>query len=217
MLDKQNVAGKPLAMGLDSGSPAFQLPTALSEVVAQKTGGTLKNAFLTFPCAVVDAKAAIDFKMTDKTTVSIPLLDFVMSKLDNDKTCKLAVQFGGKLPAGQNAPASSCRQFMINLNTLTHLVLHHADLWIGGHFLRRALVVYDPDNSNMYVARGADCGSSLVAIDGNMPTDVVLGKCPEEAPDFGGQGDKSPSPVPPVNAADVQVIAEPRVDKETNV
>lgn len=89
-------------MGLDSGAPAFQVSVTLAKTVAQKTGGTFKGPFLHFPCDVVDAKAAIDFKMTDSTTVSVPLLDFVMGKIDNDKTCKLAVQFGGKVPAGKN-------------------------------------------------------------------------------------------------------------------
>lgn len=43
------------------------------------------------------------------------------------------------------------------------------------------MVVYNPENASMHVARGADCGSSLIAIEGKMPDDVV-GKCNAEAP-----------------------------------
>ncbi|KAK2592408.1 hypothetical protein QQS21_009891 [Conoideocrella luteorostrata] len=50
------------------------------------------------------------------------------------------------------------------------------DLWIGGHFLRRSLVVFDPDESSIWIARGADCGSSAVAIDDKVPSNV-LGRC----------------------------------------
>lgn len=48
--------------------------------------------------------------------------------------------------------------------------------------MRRSMVIYDPENASMYVARGADCGSSLVAIEGKMP-DGVVGMCNTEAPD----------------------------------
>lgn len=98
---------------------------------------------------------------------------------------------------------------------LTFFAFCFLDLWIGGHFLRRSLVVYDPDNSSIYIARGADCGSSLVAIDGNMPADVVVGKCKEEAPDFDAPADKAPSTVPALDEADIRVFTEPRVDEET--
>ncbi|KAG8408308.1 hypothetical protein J3459_017913 [Metarhizium acridum] len=156
LLGKQGNSGKTLTMGLDSGAPALQVSMDVAKNFADGMGGAWKSLgrIMEFPCDAVDAKASIDFKMSDKTTVSIPLLDLVTSRLDNGKTCQLAVQ-AGKSPA---------------------------DLWTGGHFLRRSTVVYDPDNASMYVARGADCGSSLVAIDGKMP-DNVVGKCNAEVPD----------------------------------
>lgn len=66
------------------------------------------------------------------------------------------------------------------------------DLWIGGHFLRRPYVVYDPDNSNIYVARGADCGSNLVPINGTM-SDGVIGKCDWETPTVDAPVDQAPT------------------------
>ncbi|KAF5128670.1 hypothetical protein E5D57_009614 [Metarhizium anisopliae] len=170
--------GKPLTMGIDSGSPALGVSTGLGRLLMERTGAKFKlnPRVLEFGCDVVDAKASFDFKMSDKTVVSIPLSDLLRSRIDNGKTCQLAVQpFGGP-----------------------------ADLWIGGHFLRRALVVYDPDNKNVYVARGADCGWNLVAINGKMPDDAVIGECKEEAPDSNAPTDEPPNTTPVLEEGDIR-------------
>ncbi|EFY96981.1 peptidase A1family protein [Metarhizium robertsii] len=180
VLDKGDLEnGKPLTMGIDSGAPAFGVSGALGRLLMPRTGANfkLKPRVLEFGCDVVDAKASFDFKMSDKTVISIPLSDLLWSRIDNGKTCQLAVQ-------GWNGDA--------------------ADLWIGGHFLRRSLVVYDPDNKNVYVARGADCGSNLVAIDGKMPDDAVIGECKEEAPDSNAPTDEPPNTTPVLEEADIR-------------
>ncbi|KAM3449599.1 hypothetical protein MY3296_006819 [Beauveria thailandica] len=145
-------ASRPLSMGIDSGSPALALKDDLFKIVEDKLQAKPSTNPLEVACDIVDAGATLDFKMTDSTTVSVPLGDMVLKKVDSDKNCVIGIQ-----------------------NTRVS-----ADLWIGGHFLRRSLVVYDPDDSCIYVGRGADCGSSVVAIDGKMPTDAVKGKCSEE-------------------------------------
>ncbi|KJK76295.1 hypothetical protein H634G_08355 [Metarhizium anisopliae BRIP 53293] len=178
-MDKGDIEnGKPLTMGIDSGSPALGVSMALGRLLMERTGAKFKlnPRVLEFGCDVVDAKASFDFKMSDKTVVSIPLSDFLRSRIDDGKTCQLAVQpFEGP-----------------------------ADLWIGGHFLRRALVVYDPDNKNVYVARGADCGSNLVAIDGKMPDNAVIGECKEEAPVSNAPTDEPPNTQPVLTEDDIR-------------
>lgn len=106
VLDTQDNSGKVLTMGLDSGAPALQVSMNLARIFADRTGGAWKNLGrrLEFPCDVVDAKASIDFKMSDSTIVSIPLLDFVTSRVDSGRTCQLAVQ-SGNAPAGEKAPS----------------------------------------------------------------------------------------------------------------
>jgi hypothetical protein len=69
--------------------------------------------------------------------------------------------------------------------------LHHLDLWVGVQYLRRSFVVYDPDQSSIFVARGADCGSNLVAIDGAMPEGVV-GQCDAETPEVDPPAEDAP-------------------------
>lgn len=103
MLDGQSGKGQSLTMGLDSGAPALQVPVGLSKIVQAKLGGKFsKQRLLEIGCDVVDAKASIDFKMTDNTTIPIPLRDFVMGRLNNGKTCRLALQFGSGVPAGKD-------------------------------------------------------------------------------------------------------------------
>ncbi|KID84321.1 secreted aspartic proteinase [Metarhizium guizhouense ARSEF 977] len=179
VMDKGDlVNGEPLTMGIDSGAPAFGVSIALGRLLMDRTGAKFKlyPGVLEFGCDVVDAKASFDFKMSNKTVISIPLSDLLRSRIDNGKTCQLAVQPHGRA----------------------------ADLWIGGHFLRRSLVVYDPDNKNVYVARGADCGSNLVAIDGKMPDDAVIGECKEEAPDSNAPTDEPPNTTPVLEEIDIR-------------
>ncbi|OAA70605.1 candidapepsin-4 precursor [Cordyceps fumosorosea ARSEF 2679] len=131
VLDDQSIK-KPLTIGIDSGWPALVLKSSLYKIVQGKLKATPGSfAQMRVSCDLVSANSSLDFKMTDSTTVSVPLGDMLLRK-------------------------------------------------IGGHFLRRLLVVYDPDASCVYVARGADCGMSIVAIDGKMPTDAVKGKCNEQ-------------------------------------
>lgn len=47
----------------------------------------------------------------------------------------------------------------------------------------------------MYVARGADCGSTVVAIDGTIP-DNVTGKCAREEPEADQPPPAAPGSVP---------------------
>jgi hypothetical protein len=86
--------GKPLTMGIDSGSPAFGVSMALGRLLMDRTGAKFKfdPRVLEFGCDVVDAKASFDFKMSNKTVISIPLSDLLRSRIDNGKTCQLAVQ-----------------------------------------------------------------------------------------------------------------------------
>lgn len=49
-------------------------------------------------------------------------------------------------------------------------------IWIGGHFLRRSFVVFDPDEKALHIARGADCGSTMMPINGPL-SDEIVGKC----------------------------------------
>lgn len=93
MLDKQDNSGKVLTIGLDSGAPALQVSINIARIFADRTGAAWKRLgrLLKFPCDVINAKALIDFKMSDNTIVSIPLLDFVTSRIDSGKTCQLAV------------------------------------------------------------------------------------------------------------------------------
>lgn len=120
-MDKGDIEnGKPLTMGIDSGSPALGVSMALGRLLMERTGAKFKlnPRVLEFGCDVVDAKASFDFKMSDKTVISIPLSDFLRSRIDNDKTCQLAVQpFEG--PAGEKTPVLLGRMKL----TLTLLVL----------------------------------------------------------------------------------------------
>lgn len=54
------------------------------------------------------------------------------------------------------------------------------DAWIGGHFLRRSYVVFDPDRRSVYIGDGADCGSKLVAAENGVPA-KLKGDCESQA------------------------------------
>ncbi|KAM3539400.1 hypothetical protein ARSEF1564_007692 [Beauveria bassiana] len=151
VLDNQTTS-RDLSLGIDSGAPGLGLEDDLFEMLEAKLQAKPSSPLLTVPCDLVDAGASLHFKMTDRTIVSVPLADMLHRKVDSDKNCILALQKSAS----------------------------ESDLWIGGHFLRRSFVLFDPDDKSVYVARGADCGSSIVAIDGKMPTDAVKGKCSEE-------------------------------------
>ncbi|EGX92128.1 candidapepsin-4 precursor [Cordyceps militaris CM01] len=186
VLDDQSIK-KPLTIGIDSGSPALALKSTLLTIIQDKLQGKLTGGLLQVGCDVVDANAQLDFNMSDSTTISVPLSDMVIKKIDNDKNCLLAIQANDQVPA---------------------------ELWIGGHFLRRSLVVYDPDDSCIYVARGADCGTSLVAIDGKMPAAAVKGKCSEEAvvaekPDAGAAAS-----IAALTPDQLSALLDPRIDVE---
>lgn len=101
LLDQQNVQGQPLSIGLDSGAPGVQLSMGLFKDVMNKLGAGVQQQLMTVDCAVVDSKAALDFKMTDSTTISVLLADLVFARLDNGKRCQLVIHPGGRT-AGKN-------------------------------------------------------------------------------------------------------------------
>ncbi|KAM3425898.1 hypothetical protein NHJ13734_009828 [Beauveria thailandica] len=164
------IASRPLSMGIDSGSPALALKDDLFEIVKDKLQAKPSTNPLEVACDIVDAGATLDFKMTDSTTVSVPLGDMVLKKVDN--------------------------------------------LCIGGHFLRRSLVVYDPDDSSIYVGRGADCGSSVVAIDGKMPTDAVKGKCSEEPATAEQPSEGVMASIAALTKEQLATLITPRIDED---
>ncbi|KAM0664290.1 hypothetical protein ACQRIU_006873 [Beauveria bassiana] len=151
VLDNQTTS-RDFTLGIDSGSPGLLLEDDLFEMLEAKLQAKPSSGLMKVACDVLDAGASLHFKMTDRTTVSVPLADMLYQKVDSDKNCLLAIE-------KRRTPA---------------------DLWIGGHFLRRSFVLFDWDDNSMYIARGADCGTTVVAIDGKMPTDAVKGKCSEE-------------------------------------
>ncbi|KAM3436030.1 hypothetical protein MY4824_004508 [Beauveria thailandica] len=179
-------ASRPLSMGIDSGSPVLALKNDIFQIVEDKLQAKPSSSLLEVACDIVDAGASLDFKMTDSTTVSVPLGDLVLKKVDGDKNCVIAIQ---------NSPVS-------------------ADLWIGGHFLRRSLVVYDPDDSCIYVGRGANCGSSVVAIDGKMPTDVVKGKCSEEPATAEQPSEGVMASIAALTNEQLTALLNPRIDED---
>lgn len=75
------------------------------------------------------------------------------------------------------------------------LTLYYLGVWVGRQFLRRSYVVHDHAGKTMYVARGADCGSTVVAIDGTIP-DNVTGKCAREEPEADQPPPAAPGSVP---------------------
>ncbi|KAG8420486.1 hypothetical protein J3459_011006 [Metarhizium acridum] len=97
--------------------------------------------------------ARITLAMNDKVSISIPVKDFEMDV--------------PKLKTGGNCPVAIISRDL------------PADIWIGGHFLRRAYVVYDSARKNIHVARVGNCGSNVVAINGGVPSGLV-GECAEQ-------------------------------------
>ncbi|KAK2593675.1 hypothetical protein QQS21_008618 [Conoideocrella luteorostrata] len=83
-----------------------------------------------------------------------------------------------------------------------------ADLWIGGHFLRRSLVIYDPDQDSVYVARGADCGSTMVAMDETIPKDL-MGKCKEEIPELDPPAEKAAGYISSLSDEEIESLIIP--------
>ncbi|KAK2616789.1 hypothetical protein QQS21_000166 [Conoideocrella luteorostrata] len=166
LLNDKTASSKPLTVGIDTGTPGLCISRDYQSQIAEKMGATVKSDMLHVSCDVAETKASLDFHMSNKTVISIPLSDFLM-KRDDGKDCLLAIQFDppGLLPA---------------------------DFWIGGHFLRRSLVVFDPDKSNLHIARGADCGSTVVAMGDTIPEDVV-GKCEQGTPEIDPQAEMAPT------------------------
>ncbi|KAK2598056.1 hypothetical protein QQS21_005833 [Conoideocrella luteorostrata] len=167
LLNREIAGGEQLSIALDSGAPGLRFRTEVFKEVTKQIGATLNNGLPTVPCDLVNSKARLDFKMTDSTTISVLLADFVVTRLDNNQQCRLAIISNG----------------------------HTTDLWTGVQFLRRSYVVFDPDNKNLFVAKGADCGSNLVAIDSNIPTDAI-GKCSEEVLEIDPPVDQAPGARP---------------------
>ncbi|KAM3523871.1 hypothetical protein NHJ13051_004848 [Beauveria bassiana] len=151
VLDNQTTR-RDLRWGIDSGAPGLGLEDDLFEMLEAKLQAKPSSPLMKVACDLVDAGASLDFKMTDSTRVTVPLGDMLWKRVDSDKNCLLGI----------------------------HKSRTSADLWVGGYFLRRSFVLFDWDDNSMYIARGADCGTTVVAIDGKMPTDAVKGKCSEE-------------------------------------
>ncbi|EGX88264.1 candidapepsin-4 precursor [Cordyceps militaris CM01] len=147
--------GKPLDMGLDSGTVSLHLVKGApaTKVFVDSTGATAgADGKYRFDCAVVDGGASFEFQVTDQVAISMPLADFVETRLDGGKTCQMLIAVSNRMST---------------------------NVWAGRQFLRRSYVIHDHEGQTMYVARGADCGSSVVAIDGAMP-DGITGTCQRE-------------------------------------
>ncbi|EFY97922.1 peptidase A1family protein [Metarhizium robertsii] len=167
-LSTQDSRGQPLALGVDSGSLGFYPVRGTTRDFVAKTGAVVEADAYNFPCDVVAKGAAFDFQITDNTVVSVPLSDFVRERTPDGKTCKTFIAATNRRPTS---------------------------IWAGRQFLRRSYVVHDHAGKTMYVARGADCGSTVVAIDGTMP-DNVTGKCAREEPEADQPPPAAPGSVP---------------------
>ncbi|KIE01415.1 Peptidase aspartic, partial [Metarhizium majus ARSEF 297] len=143
-----------LTIGLDSGAPAVALKKALYDQVAAALGATVPqgSSVPVVNCTLM-RDARLTLAMSDTLSITIPVKDFEMDipQLKTGGNCPVAI-ISGNFPA---------------------------DVWIGGHFLRRAYVVYDSARRNIHVARVGNCGSNVVAISGGVPTGVV-GECAEQ-------------------------------------
>ncbi|KAH0594330.1 hypothetical protein MHUMG1_07678 [Metarhizium humberi] len=150
----QVMQGQGLTIGLDSGSPAVALKKALYDQVVAALGATVPqgSSVPVVNCTLM-RDARLTLAMSDTLSITIPVKDFEMNipQLKTGGNCPVAIISG-------NYPA---------------------DVWIGGHFLRRAYVVYDSARRNIHVARVGNCGSNVVAISGGLPTGLV-GECSEQ-------------------------------------
>ncbi|KAF1730512.1 putative aspartic-type endopeptidase opsB [Beauveria bassiana] len=185
VLNKET-ASRDLTMCIDSGSPALVLKKDLFEIVEAKLQAKPSSGPLKVACDVVDAGASLDFRLTNSTRVSVPLSDMLLQKVDSGKNCILAIR-KSRVPS---------------------------DLFIGGHFFRRSFVLHDPDDNSIYVGRGADCGSSVVAIDGKMPTDVIKGKCSEEPAAAEKPSASAMDSIAGLTVEELTALIDPRIHKD---
>lgn len=107
----EGIRGKPLTIGLDSGTPGLVLPLGLFAKVQAKLNAGVSREALTVDCEMVDSGTGLDFKMTNNATISALLADFLVSRLAHGKQCHLAIGHG-RMPAGKNQPLPLyCRIF----------------------------------------------------------------------------------------------------------
>lgn len=90
-LSTQDERGRPLRLGVDSGSIGFYLVRGTTRDFVEKTGAVVKDGSYEFGCDVVNSGAAFDFQITDNTVVSVPLSDYVRERADNGRTCKTLI------------------------------------------------------------------------------------------------------------------------------
>ncbi|KHN93955.1 Peptidase aspartic [Metarhizium album ARSEF 1941] len=186
VLDTSLTDGKPVTIGLDTGAPVVVFAYEIFKAVAQNLGAGLEKGLVTLPCDLVDSKGSLDLRMSDSTTISLPLADLLVGRLDDGKRCMMAIQpyLNSRLPS---------------------------HVWLGTHFLRRSFVVYDPIDRNIYIAAAADCGSNLVAINGAMPDDVT-GDCAPEAQEIDPPTDKVQSELLGLTEEEIAAYLDPRID-----
>ncbi|KAK2594853.1 hypothetical protein QQS21_007441 [Conoideocrella luteorostrata] len=97
--DKQSLKRRQMTIGLDSGSPALVISTTVAQDLQKTLGGSFEKNWLHVNCSIVDTQAALNFDMSNQTTVSVPLQDFVSSRKDGGKTCTLAIKLSYNVPA----------------------------------------------------------------------------------------------------------------------
>lgn len=84
-------------MGLDSGTVSLHLVKGApaTKVFVDSTGATAgADGKYRFDCAVVDGGASFEFQVTDQVAISMPLADFVETRLDGGKTCQMLLVRG---------------------------------------------------------------------------------------------------------------------------
>ncbi|KAK2593846.1 hypothetical protein QQS21_008461 [Conoideocrella luteorostrata] len=102
IVDKDSFRIGNMTVGLDSGCPTLVVSMEIAKKFANKLGGAYTRSMLQLGCDLVDnTKAALNFVVTNSTVVSVPLHDFVLSRENNGKTCKMAIQTGSSIPAGK--------------------------------------------------------------------------------------------------------------------
>jgi hypothetical protein len=175
-------ASEPLYMTIDSGTTGLALTKNLREDVAKQLNGEDWDGWLAVQCDFVDANPTIDFHITKDTIISVPLKELIATR--QGTWCMLAITSEDHLADG------ACKYFCSKTSSLPwrNQVDLAPAMSVGTQFLSHSFVVFDPDHCSVSIARGADCGSNIVAIDGVLPANI-RGSCEEKPP-------KTDSPAP---------------------